>query len=226
MKNKNLSLPLPDQKNYEYSSRLAYDLACEELRQVADIEQQCRKSGAQYSTKGSLTIITLEYLNEPHQISFTDDGISLTHNTDEVPIRDKLLILHYLSQARGTALTNKVTTFREISEGLNYFPTFSKRVIKPLVDYFGKESGLLILAAETMGGYAVDYGDVSVSINAFPHLPITLVIWHENEEFPPTANVLFNSTVSDFLPAYDITVLCETIVWKLVRYLRETKNTP
>ncbi|MFC1899508.1 DUF3786 domain-containing protein [Chloroflexota bacterium] len=217
MKNRNRAVPLPDQKNYEYSSKLAYDIACEELRQITDIEEQCRKSGAACSTNGNKTIITLEYLNQPYQILLAGDEISLTHDTDEVPMRDKLLILHYLTHARGTALTNRITTFREIPEGINYFPTFFKRAIKPLIDFFGKEPGLLITAAEKLGGYAADYGDASVSISAFPHLPITPVIWNESEEFSPTANVLFDSTVSDYLPAYDITVLCESIAWKLVR---------
>ena len=31
---------------------------------------------------------------------------------------------------------------------------------------------------------------------------------------------MFDSTISDYLPTEDINVLCETIVWKLVKLLK------
>ncbi len=109
-------------------------------------------------------------------------------------------------------------------EGANYFPTFSKRAIKPLLDHFGREPERLIGAAEKLGGHKVDYGDVAVTINAFSYVPITLVLWRGNGEFVPEGSILFDSTVSDYLSTEDINVLCETIIWKLVGYLRETQD--
>jgi len=114
--------------------------------------------------------------------------------------------------------------FRELPEGANYFPTFSKRAIKPLVDYFGKDPEQLIDIAQKLGGHKANYGDVAVTINAFSYVPITLVLWRGDEEFAPAGSVLFDSTISDYLSTEDINVLCETISWKLVRYLRETQN--
>ena len=96
---------------------------------------------------------------------------------EKVPIRDKILILHYLTQAKGTAISNKIIAYKELPEGTNYFPTFSKRAIKPLLAHFGKEPSRLIDAARKLGGYKADYGDVAVTINAFRRVPITLVLW-------------------------------------------------
>ncbi|GAI93061.1 unnamed protein product, partial [marine sediment metagenome] len=73
-------------------------------------------------------------------------------------------------------------------------------------------------------GHRVDYGDVAVTINAFSYVPITLVLWQGNGEFAPEGSILFDSTISDYLSTYDITVLCETISWKLVKYLKESLN--
>jgi len=215
---------LPNQQNYEYGYELAYKLAGEQLARFDNIEQQCLKSGARYQVIDSQKIIILEYLNQSYQIVFPDIDISLINSKEEVPIRDRILILHYFTQAKGTPITNKVIAFRELPEGANYFPTFSKRAIKPLLDHFGRQPERLIDAAEKLGSHKADYGDVAVTINAFNYVPITLVLWRGDEEFNPEGNILFDSTISDYLPTEDINMLCETISWKLIKYLKKTKN--
>jgi len=217
---KDSSVSLPGQKNYEYSYGLAYELACEELAKIDNIEQQCRKSGARYQVIDSKKFIILEYLNCPYQITLPDIKISLKDSEDEVPLHDKILILHYFTQAKGTSISNKLIAYKELREGANYFPTFAKRAIKPLVDYFGKEPQRLLDIAGILGGRKVDYGDVAVTINAFSQIPITLVLWQGDEEFPPEGNIIFDSTISDYLSTEDINVLCQTIAWRLVESLR------
>jgi len=214
-------LPLPRQKNYEYGYKLAYKLACEQLAGVDDLEQQCLKSGARYQVINSRKVIIVEYLNQRYQVTFPDIDISLVDGGGEVPIRDKILILHYLTLAKGVPISNKLIAFQELPEGANYFPTFSKRSIEPLVAHFGQKPQRLIDAAERLGGHEVDYGDVAVTINGFSRVPITIVLWQGDEEFPPRGNILFDATISDYLSTYDITVLCEAITWRMVKFLRE-----
>jgi len=215
---------LPNQRNYEYGHELAYKLACEQLTQLDNIDQQYLRSGARCQVIDSQKTIILEYLNQSYQITLPDIDISLIDSEQEVPIRDKILILHYFTQAKGTPITNKIIAFKELPKGANYFPVFSKRAIKPLLDHFGREPERLIDAAEKLGGHRVDYGDVAVTINAFSYVPITLVLWRGDEEFAPEGNILFDSTISDYLSTEDINVLCETIAWRLVKYLKESQN--
>ncbi len=211
------SLLSSNQRNHEYGYELAYRLACEQLVRIDDIEQQCLKSGAQYQVIDSKKFIIIEYLNRSYQITLPNIEISLVDSEESIPIRDKILILHYLTLAKGTPITNKVITYKELPEGNNYSPTFSKRTIKPLIDHFGKESHRLIDAAEKLGGHKADYGDVAVTLNAFRRVPITLVLWLGDTEFAPEGSILFDSSVSDYLSTEDITVLGETIIWRLVK---------
>jgi len=217
----NSQLLLHNQKDYEYGYKLAYKLACEQLAEVDGIEQQCLKSGARYLEIDSQKVIIIEYLNQSYQITLPDIGISLMESEEKIPIRDRILILHYLTSAKGIPITNKVIAYKQLPEGSNYFPTFYKRAIKPLVDHFGKQPHLLIDAAGKLGGHKVDYGDVAVTINAFSRVPITLVLWQGDEEFLPRGSILFDTTISDYLSTEDINVLCEIIAWKLVKFLRE-----
>ena len=205
------------QHNYEYGYELAYKLACEQLTGLDDIEQQCLRSDAQYRVIDSQKVIIIEYLNQSYQITLPDIEISLAEGKKEVPLRDKILILHYFTLAKGTLTTNKIIAYKELPEGASYFPTFSKRAIKPLLDHFGNEPRRLVDVAAKLGGHKADYGDVAVTINAFSRVPITFVLWRGDEEFPPEGSILFDSTISDYLSTEDINVLCETIAWRLIK---------
>jgi len=216
----NRALSSPNVKNDEYGYGLAYKLAGEQLAKISDIEQQCLKSGAQYQVIDSQKVILVEYLNQSYQVTVPDVEVLLKDSEESVPLRDKILILHYLTQARGTPLSNKIITYKELPEGANYFRTFSKRAIKPLVDHFGREPGQLVNTAKKLGGRRVDYGDVAVTIDAFSRVPVTLVLWRGDEEFPAEGSILFDSTISDYLSTEDINVLCEIIAWRLVKLLK------
>jgi len=202
---------------------LAYKLAGEQLAGVVDIEQQCLKSGARYLEIDSQKAIVVEYLNQSYLVSLPDIRVSLMNSEQPVPIRDKVLILHYLTLAKGTPATNKLITFKELPGGASYFPAFYQRSIKPLLDYFGKEPRLLVSAAEKLGGHRADYGDASVTINAFSRVPVTIVLWQGDEEFAPQCSLIFDASVSDYLSTEDINVLCETIAWRLVNFLKGSK---
>ncbi len=209
---------MSNQNSHEYGYELAYKMASEQLAKITDIEQLCLKSGTHYQVTDSQKAIIVEYLNQSYKVTLPDIEISLIDSEAEVPLRDKILILHYLTLAKGTPTANKMITYKELPEGSNYLPTFSKRAIKPLADHFGNEPHRLIDAAAKLGGRSVDYGDVAVTINAFRRVPITLVLWQGDAELPPAGSIIFDATISDYLPTEDISVLCEIIAWRLVKW--------
>ncbi len=209
-----------EQNNDEYGYELAYKLACEELARLNDIEQQCLKSNAGYQVIDSKKVITIEYLSKSYQITLPDGEISLTGSEEQVPLKDKILIVHYLTQAKGTPPSNKLITYKELPDGVNYVPTFSKRAIKPVVDHFSEQPNLLVDIGVKLGGQKADYGDAAVTINAFSRVPITFVLWRGDEEFLPEGNILFDSTIPDYLSIEDINVLCEAVAWRLVKLLK------
>ena len=209
---------LPTQPVREYAHGLAYKLACEQLASIADIEQQCRKSGARYLPAEKSVII--DHLNRFYRISLPHCEVSSITNDEPVPLRDKILILHYFTRASGTPLSGKIITYKELQEGINYYPTFFKRAIEPIVNNFKDEPQQLLETAATLGGHKSGYGDISVTIDAFPYVPLTIVLWRGDKEFPPNGNIMFDSTIPDYLPTEDITILCEVIAWKLVKLLK------
>lgn len=133
-------------------SRSVYNLSdalkiAQEQFSVADIAQQCQKSGALFSAE----IITLNYLNEIYRINVSSAEVAFVDSKQPVPLRDKILILHYFTQSKGTPLTGKEISYRDLPGGLVYYPTFIKRTIKPLSDFFGKDPAILVGVGKMLG---------------------------------------------------------------------------
>jgi hypothetical protein len=210
-------LSAPKVKGYDRAYELSYQLASERLAGNADIMAQCRKAGAEYDVAGSRPSIVLTFLGRRHRITLPEIEVTLADAAEPVVLRDKLLVLHYLNTATGAPPTGRRVTFRELPAGPVYFPTFAKRAIRPIVDAFGKDPARLLAAAAKIGNIQSDLGDAGVTIDAFPRVPIAYVLWAGDDELPPQGNILFDSNVSDYLPTEDITVLTESITWRLVR---------
>jgi hypothetical protein len=194
--------------------QLAYSLAREKLSGM-DIKQQCLRSGAQYVQPNRMTI---EYLNQSYAIAIPGMEISLLDSPrrcEDIDLRDRILMLHYLIAAKGTPATGKLIGFRQVPGGLFEHTSFSREVLTPLLERFGKEPERLVEAAANLGGSKASYGDVAVSIKAFPNVTVVIVLWRGDDEFAPNASMLFDSTVIDYLSTEDLSVLCERIVERL-----------
>ena len=203
--------------SYEDISResfeLAFKLACKKLASMTS-EEICLKSGASSIDQNKVLI---NYLNRPYLVTVPSGEISPEDKKENVPIKDQILILHYLTQAKGTPFTNKVITYGQIEGGKFYVPAFIKRNIDPLLKCFSHRPDLLLEVAQRMGGIRAAYGDVSVSIDAFPRVRIFFILWKGDDEVPPNGNILFDGNIPHYLTSEDVCVLTETLVWKLVR---------
>ena len=217
-------LKIPAQNVRDYAHELAYTIVCKQLAAIEDIRDQCRKSGTRYVE--SEKAILIEYLNQPYKISYPDGEVTYVGKADEVPIKDKILILDYFTRASGNPLTGKLITYKELHDGINYFSVFHKRAIQPFVTFFGAKPEELVTTAEIFGGEPSDYGDVAVKISAFARVPLTIALWRGDEEFGPEGSILFDSTVSEYLSNDDIHALCEGMAWKMVRALKERGDNP
>jgi len=215
----NRHIEVPDNRNYEYALDQAYTIVREKLLSIEDLERHCSYSDSRYSEKDGVKTISVRYLGEEYKVIFPIMEITKENEKNEIPFREKVLILHYLAQAKGTPASGQYITFRELPEGPVYFRTFSKRTIQPLVENFGEDPSRLMEVGIFFGGVQSDLGDTSVIIPAFSRVPVTIVIWEGDEEFPPEGSVVFDANIQDYLTTEDVTVVSEVITWKLVRKL-------
>ena len=182
-----------------------------------DIALQCQSSGALYSPE----IITLNYLNEIYRINTPSADVTFVDSKAPVALRDKILILHYFTQAKGTFQTGKQIPYRDLPGGLIYYPTFIKRTIAPISEFFGKEPKLLLGVGKILGGRPGDIGDASLIIDAFTRVPINIILWQGDNELKPEVNLLFDANITDYLTSEDVTIVCENITWRLINIAKK-----
>jgi hypothetical protein len=112
----------------------------------------------------------------------------------------RLSILRYLIHAKDLPLSGRLVRPSDLPGG----DIFTKGThILPLdkaAAYFSNCSNEFLLAGQSLGGTQRDYGNMSLSILPFPRVPVVLIIWSGDEEFPSTASLLFDSSCVSHLP--------------------------
>jgi hypothetical protein len=202
------------------SFELAFKLACKKLASMTS-EEICLKSGASSIDQNKVLI---NYLNRPYLVTVPSGEISPEDKKENVPIKDQILILHYLTQATGAPFTNKLITYGQIEGGKFYCPVFVKRNLEPILSCFGDRPELLVDVTQKFGGKRSNYGDASVSIDAFPMARIFIIIWKGDEEVPHGGNILFDGNIRHYLASEDVCVLTEILTWKLINLVKSSSS--
>jgi hypothetical protein len=133
----------------------------------------------------------------------------------EVPLQEQVLILHYV-MAPAASLSGNWVAYREIPGATFYFSAFVKRAVDPLKKMFGRNAALLEKHAKALGGIPIDAGDMGYEFRLFPKVPIQLILWEGDEEFPAEANILFDESIGDLLSPEDIAWLAGMLVYRLM----------
>ena len=195
----------------------AMEIGKEEIRKKNPLHL-CRVSGGQFIEKANEpNSIQIKFLNRMISISWPD--LIFSQDSDkEIKIKEKILILHYLNNAKKEDLTGDLIAYQEIPSARFYLNAFNARSRDPFIAAFGENSDKLpVVAQELFAAQRASLGDVSVTIQAFPKIPITLIIWQGDDEFPPNGTILFDSSIKDnLLSAEDISELVSMIVYPLI----------
>lgn len=208
------------QRDYTLSLKLAVEaLAALHPQEIA------RRSGAFVTEIRGRIFLELEVLGRRCVISHPEIEVRWEDSLQEVPSWQKAVVLHYLERAPGVQLSGNLVTFQEVESGAFYLPIFKARVLTPFVEAFGSAPGRMVEAAmRSFNGEERGHGHRSVTVFAFPYVPITLVLWEGDEEFPPDGTLLYDSTVSEYLSTEDITLVSEMLVQGLIQAARGTSD--
>lgn len=159
-------------------------------------------------------------------LSLIDAPLVVTHpgfqtfdaQDNEPPPFLQALILYYFYTADGTPLAGKWVSFADLPDGRIYASAFQGYTGNDLVKAFGLDIDSLKLACEKLGGtFQVGYGDAAYEIKALPHVPLLVNYWCGDEDFPSTCKLLFDESVSHYLPIEVCAVLGNTLTRKIIK---------
>jgi len=183
--------------------------------------EAARRGGAGIETSGGETSIRLRFFEKELVIRHPEGTMVYPREGTAPSLPEQILVLHYLQGESASPVTGKTIAFREIPSGEFYYEPFLRRAQVPLVKTFGQASGKFMELAQRAGGQRSSLGEAAVTFWPFPKIPITLILWPGDEEFPPDGNILFDSSIGDFLAGEDIALLAGMVVYRLMALARE-----
>lgn len=177
----------------------------------------CLNSGVIYNREQDSYILT--YLNRRYLVNHSSGEVNNILDGSGVSSHMQIMFLHYLVGADGTALRDEWITFKELPGGGIYVEPFRKRAISPLLRYFGGKPEKFMETAISLGGEVQNYGDLSLKLRPFPRIPLIFILWKGDEEFSPSAGILYDASASHYLPTEDYALLPGLIIWEIAEKL-------
>jgi len=182
-------------------------------------EDVCQRSLISYDPR--LQCYHIQVLNEDYHVF---PGEMAIHKADDqkasLSIELRLLILQYLIQARELPLVGKWVTEKELkNDEMFYRGVHSLEIFKnPLEEKFGHRPDDFLKAGRSIGGRTVHYGNVGLTFQALPRVPVLFILWAADEEFPARVTILFDPSIEDHLALDTIWGFVRLITFKLLEF--------
>lgn len=107
-------------------------------------------------------------------------------------------LLQYLILADGTPLAHQWVSLRELPNGAFYERAFQSYSGNLLARVFKSDVKNFREAALKLGGEPLQSGDASFRFWALPKIPLAVVYWSGGDEFPASAQVLFDASAGHY----------------------------
>jgi hypothetical protein len=112
-------------------------------------------------------------------------------------------ILWYLTGARDIPLSGRLVQPTNLRGGQIFFRGTHILPLDKLASRYSRDAEGFLRRGEQLGGTRLGHGDASIELFPFPRIPVVLILWGEDEEFPARADLLFDSTC-EFHLALDV----------------------
>jgi hypothetical protein len=162
-------------------------------------------------------VFQVPFFRKLYDVHWPAATASRTSDGADVDIATQILLLHYLLTADGTPLAADWISFRNLPGGMGYDAAFQGRASLRLAGAFGTNLPAFEAAAQSAGGERLTFGDASFSFSTLPRVWLAVVLHVADEEFPASANVLFDASAGHYLPTEDLAVLGGMLAGKLVK---------
>ena len=124
-------------------------------------------------------------------------------------------ILTGYAETEPTPETGKLVSFEQLPGGQAYYNTFKKRATQQIERVFATKPEMLFKAAEKFDAKRLEHGDYSVKFYTLPLVPMQVILWSSDLEFPTSANILFDSSAGNYLSTEQIAALGELAAHRL-----------
>jgi hypothetical protein len=139
---------------------------------------------------------------------------------------EKLLVLRYLCEGASAPWGGRMISYGEIPWGNVYARNFQGRCVKRLAAEFGNDAAALAAimdGAPQLEAERVGLGDIGFRFAFMRGLYMAVALWEGDDEFSPSAQILFSDNFPAAFTAEDTAVAAEVALGRLSAAKREMK---
>lgn len=119
----------------------------------------------------------------------------------------KILVVRFLLEGKYFKGNHVFKTYREMPWGEVYFRNFDGRCIKRLAYGFGYKIEKFQAIMESLGAEKIEAGDIGYEFEFINQLKLRFILWVGDDEFPPSAQILFEDNFVFAFTAEDMAVV-------------------
>jgi len=198
--------------NLAEATREAIGQARERLK-GADLKRAALLGGIALADDGS---VELQILGRDVRV-LPDSLVVETNDGTAVHPVDELLALRYLAVERAVKPLGETISFRDLPGGQAYFEPAAKRTTRLLLDFIGNDLERL---RKALGRYPFEetaIGDLGAVIHAIGRLDVTLVYRQGDDEFPATADLLYDRIIASVFHTDEVAALATRLCTGLLK---------
>ncbi|MBF0320561.1 MAG: DUF3786 domain-containing protein [Nitrospirae bacterium] len=164
----------------------------------------CKRASVSFDH--ALSVYTVKSFN--WNVNFSAVNRSITCDTaegEEYLLRRlghfyRLSSLWYLNAARDIPLSGQLAMPQNLNGGEIFFRGSHVLPLQKLSDRYESAREEFLSRGAALGGTATAYGDASIVLQPYPRVPVTLILWLMDDEFPARAECLLDTSCEFHLP--------------------------
>jgi len=158
----------------------------------------CRQVLCSYdSAKAVYTVQfwTDKYTIDPEKLSIT--GV----NDDFIPVHEYfyLFIIYYLLRAKEVDLSGEWISDKDIPGGSTFFRGPHDIPTNLICNRFNNDIDAFKKRCRQLQGTSVAMGDAAFTFRIAPRIPVTVLYWMGDEDFPAEAKLLYDRSITEHL---------------------------
>ena len=176
----------------------------------ADPEEIAVRTGAVYEPQTGL--FTMHMLGVTVEVLWPDGTVTFPDSDRELSDYYTILLLRFLLNGRCAEASGKFLAYPEMPWGQVYLAQFKGRCIMRLAFGFGFDPERFARACTAVGGVPVPMGDRAFEIPFLENFRMRLILWEGDEEFQPSAQILFSDNFPMAFSAEDMAVVGDVLL--------------
>ncbi len=150
-------------------------------------------------------------LGRQYAIAWPDYAIASSDGS--VPnLPTQTFLLRCLLENKEVQPTGKMLTFREMPWGELYIQPFTGRVLTRAAFTFGTQLEAFCAACEKLGAKKLSHGDAGYEFCLFGSYTMQILVWEGDDEFPPSAQMLYSDNFAAGFAAEDRVVAGDLLI--------------